>query len=153
MIAIAEARGPDPALEAVLARHHALMRSQSPEESCHVMTAEELRASGARLFAARDAGGVLGIGALKPIAEGVELKSMHTVAEARGRGVARELLAHLLTEARASGAAAVFLETGSGADHRAARGLYEGAGFCTCPPFGDYIEDPESVFMRLALAG
>ena len=32
-----------------------------------------------------------------------------------------------------------------------AQRLYEGFGFAYCPPFGDYVEDPNSVFMTRAL--
>lgn len=152
MNASSEVLQADPAVDDVLARHHALMRSQSPAESCHVMTGDELRAAGARLFALREAGRVLAIGALKPFGDAMELKSMHTIAEARGAGVARRLLVHLVEQARDARARALYLETGSGSAHRAARALYEGAGFVLCPPFGDYTEDPESVFMRLDLA-
>ncbi|MEJ6390576.1 GNAT family N-acetyltransferase [Gymnodinialimonas ulvae] len=147
MSAISEVLQADPAVDDVLARHHALMRSQSPAESCHVMTGDELRAAGARLFALREAGRVLAIGALKPFGDAMELKSMHTIAEARGAGVARRLLVHLVAQAQGAHAKALYLETGSGAAHMAARALYERAGFVLCPPFGDYTEDPESVFM------
>ncbi len=138
---------PDAGVTAILDRHYALMRSQSPEESCHVMTAEELRASGASLYCLRDGEKVLGIGALKPFGDDVELKSMHTLAEARGRGVARLILDHLIDVGRASDARAMYLETGSKDHHAAARTLYERAGFDYCPPFGDYVEDAETVFM------
>jgi putative acetyltransferase len=33
----------------------------------------------------------------------------------------------------------------------AARTLYASFGFEPCGPFGDYVEDPNSVFMRLRL--
>lgn len=143
----------DAAVEDILARHHALMRATSPEESCHVMTGAELRASGARVFrVSGEAGQVLGIGALKPIGQdAVELKSMHTLSEARGRGVAAVLLQGLLAEARRIGAQEVLLETGSAEEFAPARRLYERAGFSECPPFGDYVEDPLSTFMHRAL--
>lgn len=150
---VSEVTAADAAVEDVLARHHALMRSTSPEESCHVMTGAELRASGARVFRVADEDGqVLGIGALKPLGpEAVELKSMHTLSEARGRGVAAVLLAGLLTEAGRIGAREVLLETGSAEEFAPARRLYERAGFVECPPFGDYVEDPLSTFMQKPL--
>ena len=41
----------------------------------------------------------------------------------------------------------LWLETGSRDASAAARRLYERVGFTYCPPFGSYVEDPESVFM------
>lgn len=147
-LVIYEIHETDPGVEHVLQRHHTQMRSQSPEESCHVMTGDELRASGARLFAAREGQTVLGIGALKPIgADQIELKSMHTVAEARGKGVGRSILDHLVATAIDMGACEIVLETGSDANFLPARTLYAQTGFSEIPPFGDYQEDPLSTFM------
>lgn len=138
----------DDGVEQVLRRHHALMRSQSPEESCHVMSGAELRASGARVFAAREGQDVLGIGALKPIGQGqIELKSMHTVAEARGKGVGKLILNRLIAVGIELDAKDLLLETGADAHFVAARALYEKLGFSYVPPFGDYQVDPLSVFM------
>lgn len=147
MIARVVARDPD--VEALLTHHHALMRATSPEESCHVMTAEALMASGAQVYALRDAAGkVLAVGALKPLgADKVELKSMHTAQTHRGIGLGRQMLDGLLDVARAQGAASAWLETGSAPEFAAARALYHKAGFAECPPFGDYVLDPLSVFM------
>ncbi|EKT82496.1 acetyltransferase [Rhodococcus opacus M213] len=57
---------------------------------------------------------VLGTVALRELspAEG-EIKSMRTATEARGRGVAGRLLAHLVDEARARGYVRLNLETGT----------------------------------------
>ena len=141
--------GPDPGVDTLLESHHALMSSQTPAESCHVMTGADLRAAGAQIYALRDAAGeVLAIGALKPLADGsVELKSMHTTEAARGRGLGRAVLGHLVEESRRLGAREVLLETGSGTEFAAARKLYEGAGFGYRGPFADYVEDPLSVFL------
>lgn len=133
---------------ALLGRHHAIMRAQTPEESCHVMEGDTLQAAGAQLFALREAGKLLGIGAFVIIAPGwAEIKSMHTSAEARGCGVGRRILRHMLNEARSRGVTRVSLETGSADAFAAARGLYLSEGFAVCPPFGVYSEDPLSVFM------
>lgn len=145
--------GADPGADALLARHHADMSAQTPEESCHVMTAQALRESGAQLFALRaEDGSVVAVGALKPFGErDVELKSMHTARASRGQGFGRALLQHLLDEARALGATTAYLETGSEDGFIAARALYEAAGFVYCPPFGDYVPDRLSVFMQRPL--
>ncbi|WP_136439657.1 GNAT family N-acetyltransferase [Pacificoceanicola onchidii] len=153
MTSITRVETADPAVEAILERHHEAMRAQTPEESCHVMTSEALRASGASVYALRDeSGAVCAVGALKPMGQAeTELKSMHVPSEMRGRGYGAVLLAHLLDEARKTQAQAAFLETGSEDGFAAARGLYEAAGFTYCPPFGDYVSDPLSVFMTLRL--
>jgi len=74
------------------------------------------------------------------------------VAEARGRGLARVLLEHLLQQARGLGYQRLSLETGVEPVFAAARGLYEKAGFTECPPFEGYTLDPNSVFMTRTLA-
>jgi len=141
-----------PDVQALLMRNFELMRASSPEESCHVMEPGALLERGAVLFAARADGAVLGVGALAQVEPlHGELKSMHTSAEARRSGVARAILATLLEEARAQGVTRVSLETGSAEMFAPARALYAAHGFVDCPPFGDYILDPLSVFMTRTL--
>lgn len=149
----AEVTGVDAGVDALIAAHVALMQSQSPLESCHVMTAADLRAAGARVFAGRDAEGlVVCIGAFKPLPQGgAELKSMHCLQARRGQGLGRALLIHLMDQARAAGVTTLWLETGSQPPFAAARALYASEGFAVCPPFGDYGADPLSTFMTRSL--
>jgi putative acetyltransferase len=141
-----------PDVRALLLRHFELMRSLSPPESCHVMEPERLLDADALLLGLREEGLLLGLGALTEIApHHGELKSMHTAAEARGKGVARQLLEALLSAARDRGMTRVSLETGSADEFAPARALYEAAGFAICPPFGSYAEDPLSTFMTRSL--
>ncbi|MDJ0821153.1 MAG: GNAT family N-acetyltransferase [Paracoccaceae bacterium] len=151
-IVVEEVHALTPEVATVLQSHFDLMRSQSPAESCHVMQPDALYAVGSRVFVARQAGRVLGIAALKPLGAGHgELKSMHTLAEARGKGVAQRILDRLLQEAEATGYTRLSLETGSAAAFTPARQLYAKAGFAECPPFGDYVTDPLSLFMTRTL--
>ncbi len=140
-----------PDIQALLHRHVALMQAQTPPESCHALPASALDADDIALFALREAGVLLAVGAVKVQDEMGEIKSMHTAQEARGKGAARALLDALMAHAREMDIRALFLETGSGAEHEAARNLYLKAGFEPCGPFGDYGADPLSVFMRRAL--
>jgi putative acetyltransferase len=95
---------------------------------------------------------VLGVGALKEIApRHGELKTMHTAEAARGRGVGRAMLGHLLSEARRRGLRRVSLETGSADAFAPARALCEGAGFRPCEPFDRYRQSRHSVYLTLAL--
>ena len=132
----------------VLARHLALMRASSPPESVHAMDGAGLAGTEVMFFSLREGAVVLGIGAIKRIdADHAEIKSMHIVSEARGRGFARLLLVRLLSEARKAGASRVSLETGTQEVFGPARSLYKAAGFAECAPFEGYEPDPNSVFM------
>ena len=137
----------EPDVAALIQRHIDLMRSQSPEEACHVMTPEALSESGIDILVLREGNRAMAIGALRYADTFGELKSMHTAAEARGRGIGRVMVRALISLARDAGMTRVSLETGSGSEHAAARALYASEGFRDCPPFGDYGAHPLSVFM------
>ena len=99
-----------------------------------------------------DAGTLAGCGALKELdPQHGEIKSMRTAASHRRQGVAKQLLQHLLVEAKRRGYTRVSLETGSMEFFLPARALYASVGFAYCPPFADYRADPNSVFMTKAL--
>ena len=149
-IRVDDLRGPE--IAALLEAHMALMRSISPPESVHALDLERLRAPNITFWTAWDGADLLGCGALKQLDAGHgEIKSMHTPARWRRRGVAAELLAHIIGEAKARGAKRLSLETGSQAEFAPARGMYARHGFVECGPFGDYKLDPNSVFMTREL--
>jgi putative acetyltransferase len=149
-IEVDDLRGPE--IAGLLEAHLKLMRDTSPPESVHALDLDGLRAPEVTFWTAWDGAQLLGCGALKALDPGHgEIKSMHTAAGARGRGVARAMLAHILGEARRRGYRRLSLETGSMAAFAPARTLYAGFGFHDCPPFGDYVLDPNSVFMTLEL--
>ncbi len=152
-IAPEDPRTPD--VVALLTRHLELMHEQSPPEDVHALDVDALTAPHITFLAARDdaAGELLGVGALAEIAPGHgEVKSMHTAAAARRRGVAGALLGRVVDLAVDRGYARVSLETGTQDGFAAARALYARAGFLECPPFGTYAASPSSVFLTLALA-
>ena len=137
----------------LLQRHLDLMWASSPPESVHALDPGELAVSDVAFFTLREGPAVLGMGAVKRISDDhAEIKSMHVVAEARGRGLARVLLDHLMAEAGALGYARLSLETGVEDVFAPARALYIRAGFSECPPFEGYVADPNSVFMTRLLA-
>lgn len=80
-------------------------------------------------------------------AENAEIKSMHVREAFRGLGLGARMLDHLIAEGGKAGYRRLWLETGSREASAAARAIYATRGFRACPPFGDYVEDPESVFM------
>lgn len=137
-----------PDLALLFQRHHDFCHADTPPESIHMMDRAALDAAGVALFVLRDGTAPLAMGAIKPLGGGQgEIKSMHVLDEARGRGLARRMLQGLLTEARAMGLTRLYLETGAQPSFAAARALYAAAGFVDTEPFGDYRPDPMSVFM------
>lgn len=133
----------------LLAIHAETMLAASPAESCHFLPLEALRHPSVTVWSLWVKGVLAGCGALKALDdEAGEIKSMHTLASLRGRGAGRAMLEHILGEAACRGYRQLFLETGSMAAFLPARRLYQAYGFRDCPPFGDYREDPNSVFMR-----
>jgi putative acetyltransferase len=92
------------------------------------------------------------MGALKRLdAANGEIKSMRVDDAWLGKGAGRRMLEHIFAEARAAGLRALWLETGSTPAFDPAIRLYRSAGFTPCGPFGDYTEDPFSVFLTRAL--
>ncbi|MEM8800040.1 MAG: GNAT family N-acetyltransferase, partial [Pseudomonadota bacterium] len=86
--------------------------------------------------------------ALKKIRKNVgEIKTMHTSPNWRRRGIASQLMEHLIAEARASGFAQLRLETGHAEAFRPSRMFYRAFGFVPWPPYGEYIYDPFSYCM------
>jgi putative acetyltransferase len=132
--------------------HLASVALHSPPESIHALGIEALHKPEITFWTVRERGKLLGCGALRELdRERGEIKSMKTVSAHLRKGVAKTLLAHLLDEARRRGYRGLFLETGSAAAFEPARNLYASFGFSYCGPFGDYVEDPYSVFMTKAL--
>ena len=76
---------------------------------------------------------------------------MHTAQAARGRGLGRLMVEHLIAVARDRGYVSLSLETGSMAEFAPARALYASAGFELCQPFGDYRDSPNSTYMTLRI--
>lgn len=143
-----------PEAAALLEAHLAHSWDSTPETSRHTYDADALAGPGMRFWIGRIDGEAVACGALKDMGGGrFELKSMHTAAAHRGKGLAGRMLEFLLDRAAEAGAREVLLETGTMEAYAAARKLYVGRGFVECPPFGDYVLDPNSVFMRLELAG
>lgn len=92
-----------------------------------------------------DSGEALGCGAIVLEPGHGELKRMYTQPAHRGRGIAGALLRLLEEEARRRGCTRFMLETGYLQPEALA--MYERFGYRRRGPFGDYAEDPNSVFM------
>lgn len=142
-----------PALHDLLNEHLQNMYELSPRDSVHALGIENLRRPEITVWTLWDGPLLLGCGALKELdAKHGEIKSMRTPNAHRGKGAGRAILAHIIEVAKSRHYKRLSLETGSMQAFRPARKLYQSAGFTYCGPFGDYIDDPNSVFMALQLA-
>jgi putative acetyltransferase len=132
--------------------HLAFCNLHSPPEDVHAMDVEGLTGPEITFLTFRVNGELLAVGALKLLdAHHAELKSMHTVSSARGRGIARKMVDHLVAIACDHGVRRVSIETGSMDAFAPARALYANAGFTECGPFGDYVPSKNSTFMTRSL--
>ncbi|GAC1305358.1 MAG: GNAT family N-acetyltransferase [Vulcanimicrobiaceae bacterium] len=107
-------------------------------EQRHGLSIDELFRPNVRFFIARSPSAALGCAGIALLGTYAEVKRMYVREEARGRGVARRLLAMLEREARACDRTEVRLETGS--RQLAAIRFYEAAGYAPRAAFGAYAE-------------
>ncbi len=149
-IRIDDLRGPE--IAALLERHLDDAAKHSPPESTHALDLEALRAPEIKFWTAWEGTNLLGCGALKDLGHGGgEIKSMHTAAAHRGKGLAAAIVAVIIDDAQARGFERLYLETGAVEAFAPARALYKKFGFTTCKPFGAYVADPFSTHMMLKL--
>ena len=94
-----------------------------------------------------------GFGAMKELdATHGEVKSMRVAPSARGTGVGRALLEHIVAEGRQRGYRRLSLETGTASLHAPAVALYRSFGFTSCDAFADYQPSPHNQFFALDLS-
>ena len=136
----------------LLQAHVSTARAETARGSAHALDLAGLQSPDISVWTIWDDETLLGIGALKRLSAGHgEIKSMHTAAPMRRRGAGRAMLRHIIEVARARGMSRLSLETGSWDYFRPACALYRSHGFLECPPFADYVPDPNSIFMSLDL--
>jgi GNAT superfamily N-acetyltransferase len=100
------------------------------------VAAEDFRPPRGRFFVAVDGDELVGCAGWRAHGEDAELKRMYTALPARGRGVARRMLATIEQSARADGRKRVILETGRRQPE--AISLYESSGYHRIEDFGHY---------------
>jgi putative acetyltransferase len=152
MLRIVEGDLRDPRVVDLLHIHLTSARAETAPGSAHALDLTGLQSPDISFWTMWDDETLVGIGALKRLsADHGEIKSMHTAQSMRGKGAGSAMLRHIIAVARARGMACLSLETGSWDYFRPARAFYRGHGFIECPPFADYVLDPNSVFMSLDL--
>lgn len=141
-----------PDVIALIAKHRENMLSITPEESLHALGVDELKKDNVNFWTAWEGDVLLGCGALKTFNEAeAEIKSMRTHTDHLKKGVANQILSHIIDYAKEIGLKTIYLETGSDAAFTPAHTLYKKYGFQMCGPFEGYVEDANSYFMFLKL--
>lgn len=141
-----------PAIHALLNEHLQNMYELSPPESVHALDLEKLRVPDITFWTVWENEVLLGCGALKELDQKHgEIKSMRTPRAHRRKGAGRAILTHIIEVAKERSYERLSLETGTAEAFTPARKLYESFGFSYCEPFGDYTDDPNSVFMTMRL--
>lgn len=138
----------EPQVIDLIREHLAAMEPTAPAESRHALDLSGLSDDSITLWSVWDGNQLAGIGALKRLSQThAEIKSMKTTKTFLRKGIASQLLSHIIEEAKKSGYQRLSLETGSMEFFAPARKLYSSFGFLECGPFEGYIEDLNSVFM------
>lgn len=151
-IVIERANLDTPEFAALIDTHAALMLSLSPPGSCHFLPMDGLKRPDVTVWEMRDGDMLAGCGALQQLSDTHgEVKSMHTLERYRGAGLGRKMLEHVIETGKKRGYTRLSLETGSMEGFKPSRTLYRSYGFEICSPFGNYVEDPNSVFMTRTL--
>ena len=149
-IRVDDLRGPE--IARLLEEHLRHMRSITPPGSVHALDLERLRKPEITFWTVWEGRELLGCGALKQLdARHGEIKSMRTASAHQRKGVAKTLLNHIQDEAMRRSYRRLSLETGAMKTFEPAHRLYASFGFQPCGPFGDYVEDPNSLFMTKTL--
>jgi len=132
----------DPAVQALLvealgdlARRYGGSGDDSP------IAPAEFAAPNGAFFVAGDGERLVGCAGWRRHGDDAELKRLYTAPEARGRGLARRMLATVEESARAAGCARLILEMGDKQPEAIA--LYESAGYLKIEDFGFYRDYPD----------
>lgn len=141
-----------PAIAGLLSRHLEHMHNITPAGSVYALDLDALRVPEVTFWSAWKKDQIVGCVALKERSDELgEIKSLHTISEMRGSGVARKLVRQLIDNAQSKGLRRLSLETGNTSHFTPAQRLYLSFGFVQCAPFADYASDPHSHFMTLDL--
>jgi putative acetyltransferase len=118
-----------------------------PSESRHGYSIDKLLREGVVFFVLRHEGVPAACGGIQLFGtEYGEVKRMYVRPQYRGLGLGKQILAHLAGYARSRQVEILRLETGI--HQTEAIGLYERFGFQRRRPFGEYQEDPLSVYFE-----
>jgi len=135
-------------LAQILEVHWLFCTTNTPIEHVYALEPSKLFAPDIAVFGARVLDELVGVGAMRVLdADHAELKSMHTLAKSRGRGVGKAVVAHIEDFAKARGVKRISLETGTSDAFKPARLLYASLGYRECEAFGEYFLSEDNTCM------
>jgi putative acetyltransferase len=147
-IEVRDPRGTD--ARALIAELDAYLNALYPPQNNYLDPADELAKAHVRFVVASRGGEPVGCGAVKSMPEHYgEIKRVFVRPAGRGHGVARRIMSDLESHLVANGITEARLETGI---HQGeALALYEALGYRRIGRFGEYRDDPLSIFMAKRL--
>lgn len=134
------------AMELLAELDAALHEYPYPPESRHAFSVEKLIRESVAFFLGFFNGQLAACGGVKLFADYGEVKRMYVRPNFRGKGLGKAILNQLAEYARANGINTLRLETGI--YQIEAIGLYAGWGFQRRGPFGEYKNDPNTVYFE-----
>lgn len=137
------------AMELLAELDTALHEYPYPPESRHAFSVEKLIRESVAFFVASYDGQLAACGGVKLFADYGEVKRMYVRPVFRGKGLGKAILNQLAEHARANDVNTLRLETGI--YQVEAIGLYDGWGFQRRGPFGDYKDDPNTVYFEKSI--
>lgn len=149
-VTIAPEHAAQPDVIALIKALDELQISLYPAESNHFTDIDSLLGDSAIFLVARLDGQAVGCGAVLLHDTYGEIKRMTVSTDMRGHGLGARIVEALEHATRERGMGLMRLETG--VYQPDAVRLYEKTGYVTRGPFGDYSEDPLSVFMEKTLS-
>ena len=120
--------------------------SMYPSKSNHLDSIDELSKTNVNFLAAYGDSEICGIGAVRVLNDYGEIKRLYVPEKYRGKGIAKEIVKELENCLDKRSIFTARLETGI--HQHEAIDLYKKLGYSEIAPFGDYTEDPLSVFME-----
>ncbi len=152
-VKVEQARLDDPDVRALIAYHQRDMHRISPPGTSWALDIAGLSGPDTTVLGAWYGAALMGIGAMKRLGnDSVELKSMRTLPDHLGKGVAKAILEELLQICRNEGFSRVSLETGTSEEFLPAITLYRRRGFMPGDAFSQYENGPHNQCYHLDLA-
>jgi GNAT superfamily N-acetyltransferase len=149
-VTIVGARADSPgAMELLAELDAALLEYPYPPESRHAFSVGKLIRESVAFFVASYHGQLAACGGVKLFSDYGEVKRMYVRPRFRGLGLGKAILNRLAEHAGAHGIDTLRLETGI--YQVEAIGLYDSWGFARRGPFGDYKDDPNTVYFEKQL--